>query len=1127
MASNNREARVTFNAETSSFRQNVSSANQTLKEIQASLKLNAAEMANASDKTEAYQQRQELLSNEMQTQQTKIDNLNAQLEVASRLYGEGSNEVSRLTVQITQATTAHQRMQNDLDNVNNALADLAQQSAHAESAVGRLEQTISSQESDLNSLRQAYANVVLEQGSASQEAQQLESEITQLNGELQDNRQRLQSARTAANDFGESLEDSSQSAEESADGYTAVADVVSDLATEVIGNAIEAFQELGVEADKALNKLEGATGSSTAQMKEYEQTMNNIYSSGFGESMEEVSDSISVVVQQMGKLDAGEIENITKNAFTLSDTFDMDVNESVRAVNSMMNQFGIDSESAFNLIVQGAQNGLNANDDLLDVVNEYSVQFADAGYSADDMFNMLANGAETGTWSVDKLGDAVKEMNIRFSDGTVADALNENSKALGLSKDEVVKLQTEYNKGGDSAQTAVGKMIDSILSVKDETEQYKIGVSVFGTMWEDLGADAIGSLMSTQGAITSTKASVQDLGNTVYDDLGSKFTELKRNIQVNIVQPIVDVVTPALKTAFDVINDNWSTLAPIFVALGSAMGALAVVVGASFAKQIGLATAKMIGLNVAMLANPVTWIIVGITAVVAAFIYLWNTSDSFKQFWIDLWEKIKQVFQPVVDVLKSSMSDAFDKIQPLWEQLKTSFDQIKTSLEPLQSLFLVIAGILGGVIATVIGVVVGLISGLVGSLSGLITMITGAIGVISGVMSAVFTTIGAIWETIVALFTGNTDKISDIWSDWGSKMKEIVSGIWDSIKTYFTGGIDAVKGFVSGFIDGIVGFFQGLFDTLVGHSIIPDLIKKLKEWFMWLPNKISGIVKDFVKVVVEKFTEIKEKVTSIFNTVKSFLSKVWNDIKTTVVNAATNVYNNVKEKFNNVKTTISSAINSAKSTVTSVFDSIKSKVSSVVSGVYSSVKEKFDSVKSTISSSLNSAKSTVTSVFDGIKSKITSTINSAKDVVKSGIDKIKSFFNFTPKLPSVKLPHFKVTGSKNPIDWIDKGVPSFSVSWYKKGAIFTKPTIFNTNNGFSGVGEAGAEAVLPIERLQGFIDEALAKQDNSDLIDAINNLANRNIELSMNGMNVATAMASETDVVQGNRLLLKERGLSL
>jgi hypothetical protein len=122
---------------------------------------------------------------------------------------------------------------------------------------------------------------------------------------------------------------------------------------------------------------------------------------------------------------------------------------------------------------------------------------------------------------------------------------------------------------------------------------------------------------------------------------------------------------------------------------------------------------------------------------------------------------------------------------------------------------------------------------------------------------------------------------------------------------------------------------------------------------------------------------------------------------------------------------------------------------------------------------LNAAKSTVTSIFDSIKSGIQSKINAARDGVKSAIDKIKSFFNFTWSLPKIKLPHFSISGSfsLNP-----PRVPSFSISWYKLGGVFDNPTLFPYGNGrIGGLGEAGAEAVVPLEKNTKWLDKIAEK----------------------------------------------------
>ena len=136
--------------------------------------------------------------------------------------------------------------------------------------------------------------------------------------------------------------------------------------------------------------------------------------------------------------------------------------------------------------------------------------------------------------------------------------------------------------------------------------------------------------------------------------------------------------------------------------------------------------------------------------------------------------------------------------------------------------------------------------------------------------------------------------------------------------------------------------------------------------------------------------------------------------------------------------------------------------------------------------------------------------------------------NFSWSLPKLKLPHISISGkfSINP-----PSVPKFSISWYKDGAIFTKPTLFNTPYGLKGVGEAGAEAVLPIEKLEDYISGAIERTTNAvnlnTLASAIEDLANRPINLNVNGRTIAVATAGDSDSVNGFRSTLQGRGLML
>ena len=175
-------------------------------------------------------------------------------------------------------------------------------------------------------------------------------------------------------------------------------------------------------------------------------------------------------------------------------------------------------------------------------------------------------------------------------------------------------------------------------------------------------------------------------------------------------------------------------------------------------------------------------------------------------------------------------------------------------------------------------------------------------------------------------------------------------------------------------------------------------------------------------------------------------------------------WDEIKEKAVEVAKIIAEKISALKDKLATIWSNIMSKISST-----------WASIKSTVASKASEIFTAVSTKFNNIKNKISETIENARDKVKSAIDKIRSFFNFDWSLPKIKLPHFKINGSfsLNP-----PSVPSFGVDWYAKGGVLEEPTIFGVNgNRLMGGGEAGAEAVAPIDVLQGYVAEAVANQN--------------------------------------------------
>lgn len=294
------------------------------------------------------------------------------------------------------------------------------------------------------------------------------------------------------------------------------------------------------EAKCALNSLQVQTGSTTEEMKDLEESLMNIYEDNMGEGFQDIADSMALIAQQTN-MTSKELELATSHALLLRDSFDFDVSESTRAVNQMMKSFGVTAEEAYTLIAQGAQNGLNANEDLLDTINEYSVHFQQLGLDAEDMFNMLENGSEIGSFSIDKLGDAIKEFGIRVKDnsnGTLG-AFAE----LGL---DAMELTKRFNKGGDSAEEAFKQVVTALETCNDQVLQNQIGVTLFGTMWEDLGIEAIGALSSIEGEFSQTANTLQEINKIKYNDLGSAIQGIGRSLQINLLIPLGNDILPVL-----------------------------------------------------------------------------------------------------------------------------------------------------------------------------------------------------------------------------------------------------------------------------------------------------------------------------------------------------------------------------------------------------------------------------------------------------------------------------------------------------------------------------------------------------------------------------------------------------
>lgn len=537
----------------------------------------------------------------------------------------------------------------------------------------KAENDLQKQKEALDKVKKSADNTDTALSDASKEAENLGKK------DMSETKKELDDVKQSASDLKDVFKDTI--AEASAIGGTLVAG-----AATAIGSANDNV--------KATNNLQALTGLSSDEVKEYKELIESVYKNNFGEDQENVAEAIALIKQNLNDLDDTKLQDVVENLFTLEDTFGFDYTETLRAAKMLIDQFGISADEAFNLIVQGAQNGLNKNGDLLDSINEYSVHYKQQGYSAEEFFNSLENGTAAGTFSVDKLGDAMKEFGIRSKD--TATTTQEGFELIGLDADT---MRSKFAAGGESARQATDETLNALFGLDDQVKQNQAGVDLFGTMWEDLGIDGVKALMDVKGSADKTKTSMQDIKDIKYSDIESDWESLGRTIKTDIISPIGKDLYPTAKKAISWTSEHLDDLEIIIEGLAKQV---AIVWGAKKARELttgitnligtyktlttatNIATTAQEGLNTAQALNVIgviTTLVIGLISAVQTYNELeWSNSEAGK-FCAELdeaKEKLEETTQGITDTLKNTL----DSINNLYTD-NTLIDDYQAKLDEL------------------------------------------------------------------------------------------------------------------------------------------------------------------------------------------------------------------------------------------------------------------------------------------------------------------------------------------------------------------------------------------------------------------------------------------------------------
>lgn len=474
------------------------------------------------------------------------------------------------------------------------------------------------------------------------------------------------------------------------EAFSAAGETLSKSVTAPLTAVGTAAVKFSSDSQDAFQQFAAATGTATEEMGKYKDMINNVYKDNFGESINDVAEAMATVNQNMSYLDDSALQRCTEYAYTLSDTFGYDVAESTRAADTLIKNYGVSAREAFNLITQGAQSGMDYSGEMIDSINEYSVQFKKLGLDAEDMFSIFANGAQNGAFNLDKVGDAVKEFSIRAIDGS--DTTKQGFEALGM---DAAKMAERFGAGGDSAKEAFNEVIKGLAEMDDPVAQSAAGVNLFGTMWEDLGPQVITSMSTASDAIDKSKESAEGLINVKYDTLSGALGGFWRTIQVDVLQPIGNQLIPYVTKGINAIQkftDKWNKLGPAtqktivkFAAVAASVGPVLLGFGkvstgistviSNFGK-VGSAITKLTGVSgfsgiAKIMTGPFG---IAAAAVVAAAILIYKNWDRIApilqkigQRFADFWKTVQPQLEPFINLVKEVASYLEETLEPAFK----------------------------------------------------------------------------------------------------------------------------------------------------------------------------------------------------------------------------------------------------------------------------------------------------------------------------------------------------------------------------------------------------------------------------------------------------------------------------
>lgn len=769
------------------------------------------------------------LNSKLDSQNKAVKAYQDEIERVSKLEGDHTVELALLNEKLHDAELAVKKTEKEIRHYSKSKENVIKLEKEQETELGKLTKIISEQESELKDLQTEYKNAVITYGENSDEVKTLAGSIEKLNDEIDDNKSKVNTAQDSLLNLGKAVD-------EPKNKYDSLTDEIKDQKEQLVKlqdeykDAVVTYGKNSKEAKSLKGDIEKLSDELEDNQKEVQYADKQLEL--LDKQFEETADSAEQFtkgldgIKGLGSKVAGGLATLTAGIGALAGAF-LATGEATKEYRTNMGKIETGFETS----------GLKAEQARETYKNLWSV-VADDGKAteATAMLSQLATSQE----DLNKWTNILTGVYATFGDSLPIENLAEASLETSKTGKITGGLADALNWCGISEE-AFQESLDRCTTEQERqkliTETLNATYDEASKKYQQVNKDVIDS-NKAQVNLTETMAKLGEKAEPIltvvkdgFNQLLQEVLKLTENVDFEALAEkikggfayFIDTIIPAIKDGFQWILDNKDILIAGIVAIGTGMLAWNVVsivqgvVGAIKAWTIateGMTVAQRL-LNLAMSANPIGLIITLVSALVAGFVVLWNTSDSFRQFWIDLWEKLKTAVGTVVDWIKEN-----------WDTL------VLFMMNPF----------------------VGLFKYLYENFEGFRTTVDTVLNKVVQFFKDCWANIKSAWSGVSTWFSDTASKVSDAFKNIPSKIKEFFSNAWakakeawSTVTTFFSDTKDKV-------IDAFIELPADMLD--VGKNLVEGLWDGVKDKTDWVIKKLQSFGED-VLGGIKKFFGIK------------------------------------------------------------------------------------------------------------------------------------------------------------------------------------------------------------------------------------------------------------------------------